>query len=380
MNPNILTSEHVMFQEAFRKFVEREVLPNHEHWEKEGMVSRAVWRKAGELGFLGMAVPEEYGGLGVSDYRYNAIVVEELARANAWGPGFGIHNDMVLPYLLKHGTPEQKSRWLPALVSGEAIAAVAMTEPNTGSDLANVHTTAIRQGDHYLLNGQKTFISNGILSDWVVVVAKTEPNAGTRGISLLVVERGMDGFQRGRRLEKIGLHAQDTAELYFQNVPVPVQNLLGEEGKGFYYLMQGLAQERLSIAVSAMAAAEAVLQWTIAYCKQRTAFGQPIGKFQNSRFMLAEMQTEIEIGRTFIDQSILLHNEGQLTADKAAMGKWWTTEMQFRVTDQCLQLHGGYGYMLEYPIAKAYRDCRAQRIYGGTNEIMKEVIGRAMGF
>lgn len=380
MNPNILTSEHVMFQEAFRKFVEREVLPNHEHWEKEGMVSRAVWRKAGELGFLGIAVPEEYGGLGVSDYRYNAIVVEELARANAWGPGFGIHNDMVLPYLLKHGTPEQKSRWLPALVSGEGIAAVAMTEPNTGSDLANVHTTAIRQGDHYLLNGQKTFISNGILSDWVVVVAKTEPNAGTRGISLLVVERGMDGFQRGRRLEKIGLHAQDTAELYFQNVPVPVQNLLGEEGKGFYYLMQGLAQERLSIAVSAMAAAEAALQWTIAYCKQRTAFGQPIGKFQNSRFMLAEMQTEIEIGRTFIDQSILLHNEGQLTADKAAMGKWWTTEMQFRVTDQCLQLHGGYGYMLEYPIAKAYRDCRAQRIYGGTNEIMKEVIGRAMGF
>lgn len=380
MNPNILTSEHVMFQEAFRKFVEREVLPNHEHWEKEGMVSRAVWRKAGELGFLGMAVPEEYGGLGVSDYRYNAIVVEELARANAWGPGFGIHNDMVLPYLLKHGTPEQKSRWLPALVSGEAIAAVAMTEPNTGSDLANVHTTAIRQGDRYLLNGQKTFVSNGILSDWVVVVAKTEPNAGTRGISLLVVERGMDGFQRGRRLEKIGLHAQDTAELYFQNVPVPVQNLLGEEGKGFYYLMQGLAQERLSIAVSAMAAAEAALQWTIAYCKQRTAFGQPIGKFQNSRFMLAEMQTEIEIGRTFIDQSILLHNEGQLTADKAAMGKWWTTEMQFRVTDQCLQLHGGYGYMLEYPIAKAYRDCRAQRIYGGTNEIMKEVIGRAMGF
>lgn len=380
MKADMLTSEHLMFQDAVRRFMEGEIAPHHQQWEADGIVPRHLWRQAGTLGFLCMDVPEEFGGMGVSDFRYSAIVIEELARINASGPGFAIHSDMVVPYITKYGTAAQKERWLPRLATGEWIAAVAMTEPNTGSDLAGVSTTAIRRGDHYLLNGQKTFISNGILSDLVVVVAKTDPQAGSRGISLLVVERNMAGFERGRNLEKIGIHAQDTAELFFRDVEVPQENLLGQEGHGFYYLMQGLPRERLTIAVTAVASAEAALTWTIQYCRERTAFGQPIGKFQNSRFALAEMHTEVEIGRVFLDHCIMLHNAGQLSADKAAMAKYWTTDMQWRVTDQCLQLHGGYGYMLEYPIARAFRDCRAQRIYGGTNEIMKEVVGRALGF
>ncbi len=380
MKADMLTSEHLMFQDAVRRFMEGEIAPYHQQWEADGIVPRHLWRQAGMLGFLCMDAPEEFGGMGVSDFRYSAIVIEELARINASGPGFAIHSDMVVPYITRYGTAAQKERWLPRLVTGEWIAAVAMTEPNTGSDLAGVSTTAIRRGDHYLLNGQKTFISNGILSDLVVVVAKTDPQAGSRGISLLVVERGMAGFERGRNLEKIGIHAQDTAELFFRDVEVPQENLLGQEGHGFYYLMQGLPRERLTIAVTAVASAEAALAWTIQYCRERTAFGQPIGKFQNSRFALAEMHTEVEIGRVFLDHCIMLHNAGQLSADKAAMAKYWTTDMQWRVTDQCLQLHGGYGYMLEYPIARAFRDCRAQRIYGGTNEIMKEVVGRALGF
>lgn len=378
MKPNLLTPEHRMFRDAFRRFVEAEIVPYHAQWEKEGIVSRELWQKAGAAGFLSMAVAETYGGMGEKDFRYNTLISEELVRVGASGPGFAVHTDMVVPYISQYGTEAQKQRWLPGLVSGETIAAIAMSEPNTGSDVAAVQTTAVRQNDHYLLNGQKTFISNGILNDLVIVAAKTNPEAGAHGVSLIVVERGMAGYERGRNLEKIGMHAQDTAELYFHDVSVPAENLLGEENMGFIYLMQRLPQERLTIAVGAIAAAETALEWTIAYCRERTAFGRPIGKFQNSRFKLAEMKTEIEIGRTFIDHCILLHNNGDLSVEQAAMAKWWTTDLQGRVIDQCLQLHGGYGYMLEYPIAKAYVDSRAQRIYGGTNEIMKEIIGRGI--
>ncbi|MFQ5435140.1 MAG: acyl-CoA dehydrogenase family protein [Anaerolineae bacterium] len=380
MKPEMLNEELVMFRDAFRKFVEKEITPYNDEWNTAHCVSRDLWRKAGEQGFLCMDVPEVYGGGGVEDYRYNVIVTEELIRASATGVGFPVHNDMVAPYIRDHGTEAQKQRWLPRLAAGEMIGSVAMTEPNTGSDLAAIRTTAVRHNDHYLLNGQKTFISNGTLNDLAIVVAKTDPDAGTKGVSLLVAERGMAGYERGRNLEKIGMHANDTAELFFHNVEVPAENLLGEEGMGFYYLMQGLAQERLIIAAGAITAAETALEWTINYCRERTAFGRPIGKFQHSRFKLAEMKTEVEIGRVFIDHCIALHNQRQLTADKAAMAKWWITELQGRVVDQCLQLHGGYGYMLEYPIARAYLDSRSSRIYGGTNEIMKEVIGRGMGF
>lgn len=384
MRRTLLTDEHLMFRDAVRRFVESEIVPYHKQWEKDGAVSRDIWRKAGELGFLGIDVPEEYGGGGVADFRYNAIVQEELIRVDATGVGFGLHNDVAMPYFLHYATDEQKQRWLPRMVTGEFITAIAMTEPNTGSDLAGIQTTAVLthgdDGDYYLLNGQKTFITNGILSDLVIVVAKTNPGEGHSGFSLLVVERGMAGFERGRNLEKIGLKAQDTAELFFRNVRVPVTNRLGEAGKGFYYLMHQLPQERLSIAVIAAAACERALAVTTQYCKERTAFGQPIGKFQNSRFKLAEMATETQIARVFVDRCIEALNAGQLTAEDAAMAKWWVTDLQKRVVDQCLQLHGGYGYMLEYPIAQMYLDSRVQQIYGGTNEIMKEVIGRSLGF
>lgn len=380
MKRTLFDDEHLMFRESVRRFVENEVVPHHEQWEKDGIVPRELWLKAGELGFLAMDVPEQYGGVGIQDFRYNVILTEALTRAGASGVGFGLHNDITLPYFLTYGTAEQKQRWLPQFVTGERITAIAMSEPNAGSDLAGVQTTAVRQGDHYLLNGQKTFITNGINSDVVIVVAKTDPEGGHSGVSLLVVEREMAGFTRGRNLEKIGLKAQDTAELFFENVKVPVENLLGEEGQGFYQLMFQLPQERLSIAVIAVAACEAALEMTINYCQERTAFGRPIGKFQNSRFKLAEMKTEIEIARVFVDRCIEELNAGELSAAEAAMAKWWTTELQKRVVDDCLQLHGGFGYMMEYPIAKAYLDSRVQTIYGGTTEIMKEIIGRSMGF
>ncbi|MBP8294424.1 MAG: acyl-CoA dehydrogenase family protein [Caldilineaceae bacterium] len=379
MKRTLYTGEHLMFRDAFRRFVEKEITPHHEAWEHDGIVPRAVWRKAGDAGFLCLEAPEAFGGAGEPDYRFTALMAEELARAGASGIGFGLHTSIVLPYFLHFGTAEQQQRWLPPMVSGAAITAIAMTEPAAGSDLAGIRTTAVRDGDHYVVNGQKTFITNGINSDLVVVVAKTDPAARHRGISLLVVERGMAGFSRGRNLEKIGLKAQDTAELFFDNVRVPVTNLLGEEGKGFYYLMQRLPQERLDIAVTAVAASEAALELTVRYCKERTAFGKPIGSFQNSRFKLAEMQTEITVARVFVDRCIESLNAGELTAEEAAMAKWWTTDLQKRVMDECLQLHGGYGYMLEYPIAKFYLDARVQPIYGGSNEIMKEVIGRGMG-
>jgi alkylation response protein AidB-like acyl-CoA dehydrogenase len=376
----LFDDEHLMFRDAVRRFVAQEVAPYHAQWEEDGIVPRALWLKAGQMGFLGMDVPEAYGGGGLRDFRYNAIVDEELIRIGASGVGFGLHNDVTMPYFLEYTTAAQQQRWLPKMATGETITAIAMSEPNAGSDLAGIQTTAVPHGDHYLLNGQKTFITNGILSDAVIVVAKTDPAAGHKGITLLVVERGMAGFERGRNLEKIGLKAQDTAELFFHDVQVPVENRLGAEGQGFYYLMRQLPQERLSIAVIAVAAAEAMLELTVRYCHERVAFGRPIGKFQNARFKLAEMQTEITIARVFVDRCILELNAGTLTAEEAAMAKWWTTELQKRVADECLQLHGGYGYMLEYPISRFYLDTRVQTIYGGTTEIMKEIIGRSLGF
>ena len=381
MKRTLFTEEHRLFRDAFKHFLEKEVVPYYEQWEKDGIVSREMWLKAGQQGFLGLAVPEEYGGAGVDDFRYSAIMAEEAARAGVVSAGMviGLHNDIILPYFLAYTNEEQKQRWLPGMCSGELITAIAMTEPDTGSDLAAIRTTAERRGDYYILNGQKTFISNGIIGDVVIVVAKTDPALRHKGISLLVVERDMEGFKRGRKLDKVGLKAQDTAEMSFEDVKVPVTNLLGEEGKGFSYLMRQLAQERLSVGVSAVAACETALEITLEYCKERTAFGQPIGSFQNSRFKLAEMKTEIEIARVFVDRCIEELNDGNLTPETAAMAKWWTSDLQKRVVDQCVQLHGGYGYMLEYPIARAYLDARVQSIYAGTNEIMKEIIGRSMG-
>jgi alkylation response protein AidB-like acyl-CoA dehydrogenase len=380
MERNIFNEEHEMFRKAFRAFVEKEVVPYHHQWEEAGIVPRELWLKAGANGFLGMDVPEEYGGGGIKDFRYNVIMTEELVKVGASGPGFGLHNEIVIPYILHYGTDEQKQRWLPKMVAGEIITAIAMTEPNTGSDLAGVRTSALRENDHYRVNGAKTFITNGINNDFVIAVVKTNPEQKHSGISLLCIERHHDGYKRGRNLEKMGLKAQDTAELFFEEVCVPTDNLLGQEGQGFVYLMEQLPQERLGIAVAAIAGASAALDATIKYCQERTAFGKPIGNFQNSRFKLAEMKTEVTIGQVFIDRCITELNAGKLTTEHASMAKWWATDMQQRVIDQCLQLHGGYGYMLEYPISRAYMDARVMSIYGGTNEIMKEIIGRMMGF
>jgi alkylation response protein AidB-like acyl-CoA dehydrogenase len=384
MKREVFNNEHEMFRRAVRQFVEKEVLPYHEAWEEAGQVPRDIWLKAGAAGFLCMAAPEAYGGLGERDFRYNLIMTEEFMRVHATGPGFSLQTDVVTPYLLNFGTEAQKQRWLPGMIRGETITAIAMTEPDAGSDLAGIRTTAVfhshPDGDYYLLNGQKTFITNGILNDLVIVAAKTDPEARHSGLTLLLVERGMEGYNRGRNLEKIGWHAQDTAELFFEDVRVPVANRLGDEGAGFIYLVQNLAQERLSIAAAAVAQAQAALDLTITYAQERTAFGRPIGKFQHNRFELAEMKTELEIAWVFLDRCVLAHNEGELTAVDAAMAKWWTTELNKRVIDQCLQLHGGYGYMKEYPIARLYTEMRWQTIGGGSTEIMKDLIGRAMGF
>ncbi|MCP9950097.1 acyl-CoA dehydrogenase family protein [Actinomadura madurae] len=379
MGRDIYTEEHEAFRDMVRSFIAKEAAPFHEQWEKDGIVSREVWLAAGRAGLLGIDMPEEFGGGGDPDYRYYVILNEELAKAGIHGPGFAVHNDINGGYLRQLCSPEQKERWFPGYCSGEIITAIAMTEPAAGSDLQGIKTTAVKDGDHYVLNGSKTFISNGILADLVIVVAKTDPSAGAKGVSLLVVERGMDGFERGRNLDKVGMHAQDTAELFFDNVRVPEENLLGEEGMGFIYLMQNLARERLSIGATAMAAAEDAFERTLDYCKTREAFGRPIGKFQHNRFTLAEMKTELTIARSFTDECILKESEGELTADEAAMLKWWNTELLKRVVDRCVQLHGGYGYMTEYPIAKAYQDVRIQTIFGGTTEIMKEIIGRSLG-
>ncbi len=370
--------EHEMFRESFRTFLDRHVAPHHDQWEKDKLVDRAVWQEAGKQGFLGMAVPEEFGGGGVDDFRYNTVITEEII-AGRYSDGFSLHNDVVAPYLLRLATEEQKQRWLPKFCSGEFISAIAMTEPGTGSDLQGIKTRAVKEGDHYILNGAKTFITNGIHADLVIVVAQTDPEKGALGFSLLVVERGMAGFERGRKLDKIGLDAQDTAELSFSDVQVPAENLLGGEGQGFIYLMQNLPQERISIAIMAAAAMEAVLDVTLQYTKERKAFGKPIGSQQNSRFLLAELSTEATVVRMMVDEFIRLHLDEKLTVEQAAMAKWYSTEKQVHLIDRCLQLHGGYGYMREYDVARAYLDARVQTIYGGTTEIMKEIIGRSLG-
>ncbi len=379
MQRTLMEAEHDLFRSSVRAFVEREVVPHHPSWEREGIVPRELWLSAGRSGFLGVGIPEEHGGSGVDDFRYNTVINEELTRVGASGVGFPLHTDVVAPYLIALATEEQRRRWLPGFCSGELITAIAMSEPGAGSDLQGIRTSAVADGGGWVLNGQKTFITNGINADLVIVVARTDPEGAHRGISLLVVERGMQGFERGRNLDKIGLHAQDTAELFFSDVRVPRANLLGVEGGGFGHLMDNLPQERLTIAVGAVAGAEAVLAATLDYCRERSAFGRPIGSFQHNRFLLAEMATEVDVARVFVDHCIAEHCAGRLGVADAAKAKWWTTELTKRVVDQCVQLHGGYGYMTEYPVARAYLDSRVATIYGGTTEIMKEIIGRAMG-
>ena len=374
----LFAEEHAIFRDTVRRFYEREIVPHREAWERDGVISREAWRRAGETGLLCVTMPEEFGGAG-ADRLYSAILMEEQARAGASGPGFGLHSEIVAPYILNYGSDDQKREWLPRMAAGEVIGAIAMTEPGTGSDLQAIKTTAIPDGNELVVNGSKTFITNGQLADLVIVVAKTDRNTeGAKGISLVLVEAEREGYSRGRNLEKVGLKAQDTSELFFSDLRVPRTNLLGAEGQGFYYLMQELAWERLQVAVGGIAAAEAALDLTIAYTKERHAFGRPIAKFQNTRFKLAEMKTEVEIGRVFVDRCLELVLRDNLDVPTAAMAKYWITELQCRVMDECLQLHGGYGYMWEYPIARAWADSRVQRIYAGTNEIMKELISRSL--
>jgi alkylation response protein AidB-like acyl-CoA dehydrogenase len=376
----IFADEHDQFRASFRSWLDKEVVPHHEQWEADGIIPRELWLEAGKHGFLGLTVPEQYGGGGTDDYRFAAVMTEEIADTGVIGSGNGmtLHNDIVLPYFLGLCNDEQKQRFLPGMVTGEIVGALAITEPNTGSDVAGVTTTAVRHGDVYVVNGSKTFISNGIHSDVVVTTVKTDPAAGHRGMSLLLLERGMPGFERGRNLDKMGMHAQDTAELSFTDVEVPAANLLGDEGKGFYYLMGNLAQERLGIAVGAVGVAQAAIRWTLEYTRERRAFGQAIATFQNSKFVLAELHTETQAAQVYVDRCIELHGEGRLSAEQAAAAKYWCTELQNKVVDRCVQLHGGYGYMREYPIARAWADSRIQTIYGGTSEIMKEIVGRAL--
>ena len=377
----IFETDHDLFRESVREFIAREITPHVDEWEQSGLVSKEMFRKAGQAGLLGMAIPEEFGGGGVADFRFNAVIGEELMTADAFGSGLCItlHNDVVLPYFLEYCTEEQSRRWLPGLASGDYMSAIAMTEPGTGSDLAGIQTTAIRDGDCYVVNGSKTFITNGINSDLIVTAVKTDPSQRHGGMSLLVIEDGMEGFSRGRNLEKIGLHAQDTAELFFDEVKVPVQNLLGEEGKGFLHLVHNLPQERLSLTAGSVAHAQAAFDWTLEYVKERQAFGQPIGTFQTIRHKMAEMRTELDIAQTYVDSQIMALNAGTLTAEDAAKSKWWVTEMENSIITRCLQLFGGWGYMEEYPIARAFRDARVQTIYGGTSEIMKEIVGKSLG-
>ena len=379
MQRDIFTSEHDAFRDMVRAFIARNITPYHEQWERDRVVSREVWRQAGEAGLLGIEMDEKYGGGGNPDYTYYLIMNEELARAGAHGPGFSVHNDIVGQYLARLVTPEQAQRWLPGYCSGELITAIAMSEPGAGSDLQGIRTTAVRDGGDWILNGQKTFISNGQLCDLVIVFARTDPDAGHLGYSLLMVERGMTGFERGRNLEKVGMHAQDTSELFFSDVRVPAANLLGEPGAGFVALMQNLPRERIAIGATALAGAEHVFATTLDYCRQRQAFGRPIGSFQHNRFQLAEMATELAVARAFTDRAITEQVAGRLTTEDAAMVKWWDTELCNRVVDRCVQLFGGYGYMREYPVARAFADGRVQSIFGGTTEIMKEIIGRGLG-
>jgi alkylation response protein AidB-like acyl-CoA dehydrogenase len=384
MRRNLFDDVHEDFRASFRTFLAREVIGEEGRygaWERAGIVPREVYELAGRGGFLAMAAPERYGGAGAEDFRFNLVIGEECQRAGVGGFGLGItlHNDICLPYFLSYCDEQQLERWLPGIVSGELITAIAMTEPGIGSDLASMSTRAKREDGHYVVDGSKTFITNGINADLVITAVKTDPSERHRGISLLVLERGMDGFERGRNLEKIGQHSQDTAELSFAGVHVPVENLLGEEGEGFRYLVSNLPQERLSIAASAVAAAEAALDWTLEYVRERQAFGQSIGSFQATRFTLAEVRGEVDVARAYIDRCAEALDAGELSAEDAATAKWWCTDLQGRAIDRCLQLFGGYGYMSEYPIARAYADARVTRIYGGANEIMKEIVGRSLG-
>ncbi len=380
MERNIYNEEHTLFAQSVREFVAKEIVPYNAQWERDHMVSRESWLKFGESGFLCMQVAEEYGGLGINDFRYNAIVTEELARTGCAGPavGYPLHSEIVCPYIEHYGTEALKLKWLPKMVSGEAIAAIAMTEPGAGSDLQGMRATAVDKGDYYLVNGSKTFITNGYLCDVVVVAVKTDPTKGAKGISLLVIDTSMKGFTKGKPFEKVGLHAQDTCELFFENVEVPKENLLGKEGEGFKYLMTELSQERLVVALSAIGAAEGALATTVQYTKDRIAFGKPIAELQNTRYKLAEVATEIQIGRVFIDRCVELHCEKKLDQASASMAKYWLTDLQSKAADECLQLHGGYGYIWEYQVARSWADARVQRIYAGTNEIMKELIARAV--
>jgi long-chain-acyl-CoA dehydrogenase len=374
----LFTADHNDYRQVVRDFVDREVSPNRARWDQERLIDRQVWLAAGKQGIIGLGVPDEYGGGGEPDYRYQVVVMEELARAGAasLASSFSLQDNIIIPYVRDLGSEQQKHRWLTGMASGQLVGAIAMTEPGAGSDLQGVRTNAVRDGGDWVINGQKTFITSGINADFVIVVARTDPDAGARGFSLIVVETGTPGFARGRKLDKVGLHAQDTAELFFSDARVPAANVLGAEGRGFMHLMERLPLERLAIATAALASADAVFTETTRYCFDRQAFGRPIGDFQNTRFQLAEMSTELDVTRAYHDAAVLALNAGRLTAVDAAKAKWWATELQKRVVDRCLQLHGGYGYMLEYPVARAFIDSRIQTIYGGTTEIMKEIIGR----
>jgi alkylation response protein AidB-like acyl-CoA dehydrogenase len=378
MQSDLFDRDHELFRESVRGFVDKHVVPQLEKWDADRLIDRETWLAAGRQGLLGLPVPEAYGGPGERDYRFRFVIQQEIARvgASALQSGFSTNDDIVLNYLLRHADEDQRRRWLPGFVTGETIGAIAMSEPAAGSDLRAIQTTAVADGDTWVINGSKTFITSGILADIVIVFAKTDPSAGSRGFSLFVVEDGTPGFSRGRKLDKLGLHAQDTAELFFEDVHIPKENLLGELGSGFAYLMQSLPLERLGIGIAAQVSAEAVLGWTLDYVKERTAFGKRIGDFQGMGFTLAELQTAVEVSRVYIDRCVREHNAGTLTAVDAAKAKLWATELQGRVIDAGVQFHGGYGYMMEYPVAKAYIDARIQRIYGGTNEIMKEIIHR----
>ena len=378
----LFTADHDAFRDSFRRFVEKEIVPHHDAWEDKGYVDRAVWQKAGENGFLCMSLPEAYGGSEAGKL-YSVVQMEELARAGTSGIGYGLHSEIVAPYILHYGTEAQKAHYLPKLASGEMVGAIAMSEPAAGSDLQGIKCTALQQADgSYLLNGSKTFITNGWHADLVIVVVKTNPAAGAKGTSLFLVERGMPGFEKGKRLKKMGMKAQDTSELFFSNVRLTVDHLLGGadyENKGFICLMEQLPWERLQIAITAVSAAQAAIDWTVDYVKDRKVFGQPVGNFQNTRYTLAELQTEVQVARVFVDKCCELVAEDKLDTATASMAKYWCSDLQCKVMDECVQLFGGYGYMWEYPITRAYADARVQRIYGGTNEIMKEVISRSMG-
>jgi len=373
----LFNEEHAMFRQSVRNFVEREITPHHHDWEKAGVVPRELWTKAGQMGLLCPDAPEAYGGPG-ANYLYNVIVTEEFLRVGATGPGFLLHSDIVLPYLVHHATPAQKERWIPKMVSGEVVAALGMSEPGAGSDLQGIRTTATEDEHGFVLNGAKTFITNGQLCDLVMVAAKTDPKLGAAGVSLFLVDASLEGFAKGKNLDKVGMKAQDTSELFFDNVRLPKDALLGRRGGGFKILMEELVQERLAVAVMTMASAEAALEWTITYVNERKAFGRSISKFQNTRFKLADMSAKLTVGRAFVDRCLELHLEGKLDAPTAAKAKLWTSETQFEVMDTCLQLFGGYGYMTEYPISRAWADARIQRIWGGTSEIMRELIARSI--